>query len=211
MDLFSKKVEQYCLDVGGEVPIYLQELDIYTHQHHHSPNMLSGAYQGRLLSMISKMVKPKNIIEIGTYTGYSALCLAEGLSPGGMVHTIDVDERLKKTHDMFIKKSPWSESITTYFGDAKQVIPELGIRPELVFIDGAKKDYSVLFDICLPLMPTGGVILADNVLWKGKVLEEDMDDRSRAIHQFNHKVSQSPEVEKILLTIRDGLFWIVKK
>lgn len=211
MDLFSKKVEQYCLDVGGEVPIYLQELDIYTHQHHHSPNMLSGAYQGRLLSMISKMVKPKNIIEIGTYTGYSALCLAEGLSPGGMVHTIDVDERLKKTHDMFIKKSPWSESITTYFGDAKQVIPELGIRPELVFIDGAKKDYSVLFDICLPLMPSGGVILADNVLWKGKVLEEDMDDRSRAIHQFNHKVSQSPEVEKILLTIRDGLFWIVKK
>ena len=211
MDLFSKKVEQYCLDVGGEVPIYLQELDIYTHQHHHSPNMLSGAYQGRLLSMISKMVKPKNIIEIGTYTGYSALCLAEGLSPGGMVHTIDVDERLKKTHDMFIKKSPWSESITTYFGDAKQVIPELGIRPELVFIDGAKKDYSVLFDICLPLMPSGGVILADNVLWKGKVLEEDMDDRTRAIHQFNHKVSQSPEVEKILLTIRDGLFWIVKK
>ncbi|HQW95501.1 MAG TPA: O-methyltransferase, partial [Saprospiraceae bacterium] len=183
----------------------------YTHQHHHSPNMLSGAYQGRLLSMISKMVKPKNIIEIGTYTGYSALCLAEGLCPGGMVHTIDVDERLKKTHDMFIKKSPWSESITTYFGDAKQVIPELGIRPELVFIDGAKKDYSVLFDICLPLMPSGGVILADNVLWKGKVLEEDMDDRSRAIHQFNHKVSQSPEVEKILLTIRDGLFWIVKK
>lgn len=211
MDLFSDRVEQYCLDVGGEVPIYLQELDIYTHQHHHSPNMLSGAYQGRLLSMISKMVKPKNIIEIGTYTGYSALCLAEGLSPGGMVHTIDVDERLKKTHDMFIKKSPWSESITTYFGDAKQVIPELGIRPELVFIDGAKKDYSVLFDICLPLMPSGGVILADNVLWKGKVLEEDMDDRSRAIHQFNHKVSQSPEVEKILLTIRDGLFWIVKK
>ncbi|MCA0332856.1 MAG: O-methyltransferase [Bacteroidetes bacterium] len=211
MDLFSKKVEQYCLDVGGEVPIYLQELDIYTHQHHHSPNMLSGAYQGRLLSMISKMVKPKNIIEIGTYTGYSALCLAEGLSPGGMVHTIDVDERLKKTHDMFIKNSPWSGSITTYFGDAKQVIPELGIRPELVFIDGAKKDYSVLFDICLPLMPSGGVILADNVLWKGKVLEEDMDDRSRAIHQFNHKVSQSPEVEKILLTIRDGLFWIVKK
>ncbi|MCB0604890.1 MAG: O-methyltransferase [Saprospiraceae bacterium] len=211
MDLFSKKVEQYCLDVGGEVPIYLQELDIYTHQHHHSPNMLSGAYQGRLLSMISKMVKPKNIIEIGTYTGYSALCLAEGLSPGGMVHTIDVDERLKKTHDMFIKNSPWSGSITTYFGDAKQVIPELGIRPELVFIDGAKKDYSVLFDICLPLMPSGGVILADNVLWKGKVLEEDMDDRTRAIHQFNHKVSQSPEVEKILLTIRDGLFWIVKK
>ena len=91
MDLFSDRVEQYCLDVGGEVPIYLQELDIYTHQHHHSPNMLSGAYQGRLLSMISKMVKPKNIIEIGTYTGYSALCLAEGLSPGGMVHTIDVD------------------------------------------------------------------------------------------------------------------------
>jgi len=211
MDLFSDRVEQYCLDVGGEVPIYLQELDTYTHQHHHSPNMLSGAYQGRLLSMISKMVKPKNIIEIGTYTGYSALCLAEGLSPGGMVHTIDVDERLKKTHDMFIKNSPWSGSITTYFGDAKQVIPELGIRPELVFIDGAKKDYSVLFDICLPLMPSGGVILADNVLWKGKVLEEDMDDRSRAIHQFNHKVSQSSEVEKILLTIRDGLFWIVKK
>jgi predicted O-methyltransferase YrrM len=177
MDLFSKKVEQYCLDVGGEVPIYLQELDIYTHQHHHSPNMLSGAYQGRLLSMISKMVKPKNIIEIGTYTGYSALCLAEGLSPGGMVHTIDVDERLKKTHDMFIKNSPWSGSITTYFGDAKQVIPELGIRPELVFIDGAKKDYSVLFDICLPLMPSGGVILADNVV-EGKVLEEDMDDRT---------------------------------
>jgi len=211
MDLFSDRVEQYCLDVGGEVPIYLQELDIYTHQHHHSPNMLSGAYQGRLLSMISKMVKPKNIIEIGTYTGYSALCLAEGLCPGGMVHTIDVDERLKKTHDMFIKNSPWSGSITTYFGDAKQVIPELGIRPELVFIDGAKKDYSVLFDICLPLMPSGGVILADNVLWKGKVLEEDMDDRTRAIHQFNHKVSQSSEVEKILLTIRDGLFWIVKK
>lgn len=211
MELVPEKVEEYCLRMTDEVPEYLLQLDEYTHLHHHSPNMLSGSYQGRLLAMISRLVKPKNILEIGTYTGYSALCLAEGLAPGGLVHTIDVDERLKPTHEKFIHNSILADKIKVYFGDAKSLIPEMAVCPDLVFIDGAKRDYSAIFNLCLPMMPSGGVILADNVLWKGNVLEEDMDERSRSIHEFNEMVKRCDEVNKVMLPVRDGLFWIVKK
>lgn len=211
MEIVSKEIEKYCESLTDSTPNLLLDLDNYTHSNHHAPNMLSGSYQGRLLAIISRMLRPSIVLEVGTYTGYSALCLAEGLAEGGMVHTIDIDERLKPTHDLFIGKSPYADSIKVHFGDAKKLIPELGLRPDLVFIDGAKKDYGIIFDLVLPLMKSGGVILADNVLWKGKVTDIEMDDKTKAIHEFNLKVSQCEEVHKILLPVRDGLFWITKK
>ncbi|HMY84842.1 MAG TPA: O-methyltransferase [Saprospiraceae bacterium] len=211
MDIVSKAIEDYCESFGDNPPGLLLDLDTYTHEHHHAPNMLSGSFQGRVLAMISRVVRPKTVLEVGTYTGYSALCLAEGLADGGVVHTIDIDERLRQTHELFIGQSRYADRIKVYFGDAKILIPGLGLRPDLVFIDGAKKDYSAIFDMVLPMMNSGGVILADNVLWKGKVLDEEMDDRTAAIHEFNRKVSQCELVYKVLLPVRDGLFWITKK
>lgn len=211
MQLISEALETYCASVSDAVPELLQQLDAYTHQHHEGANMLSGGYQGRLLAMISRMLRPKAVLEIGTYTGYSALCFAEGLAEGGIVHSIEIDEKLRETHDLFIGKSLYASRIRVHFGDAKKLIPDLDIKPDLVFIDGAKKDYSAIFDLCLPLMPSGGVILADNVLWKGKVMEADQDARTKAIHDFNIKVSRCEEVHRFLLPVRDGLFWITKK
>ena len=202
----------YCERMSDDVPSYLTELDDYTHKHHSGAEMLSGSYQGRLLALISKLIRPKTVLEIGTYTGYSALCFAEGLAPDGMVHTIDVDERLKPTHELFFGKSPYADRIRVYFEDAKQLIPKLDITLDLVFIDGAKKDYAAVFDLCFPKLRKGGVILADNVLWKGKVIMEGpVDANTAAIKAFNEKVYSNDQVDKFMLPIRDGLFWITKK
>lgn len=212
MNMDHDLITAYCGQMSDDVPAYLTALDQYTHEHHSGAEMLSGAFQGRLLSLISKMIRPKVVLEIGTYTGYSALCFAEGLAPEGRVHSIDVDERLKPTHDLFIGNSPYADRITIYFEDAKQLIPRLDLTLDLVFIDGAKKDYATIFDLCLPKLRKGGVILADNVLWKGKVLiEGPVDANTAAIKSFNEKVYNNDEVDKFMLPIRDGLFWITKK
>lgn len=212
MNMDYDLISAYCQQMSDDVPEYLTALDAYTHEHHRGAEMLSGAFQGRLLSLISKLIRPSVVLEIGTYTGYSALCFAEGLAPGGMVHTIDVDERLKATHDQFIGNSPYADRIKVYFEDAKQLIPKLDMTLDLVFIDGAKKDYAMVFDLCLPRLRKGGVILADNVLWKGKVLNEVPDDaNTAAIKAFNEKVHNNKEVDKFMLPVRDGLFWITKK
>ena len=200
------QIEEYCRSISEEVPQILTELDEYTQQHHRGANMISGAFQGRFLAMISRMLRPKIVLEIGTYTGYSALCFAEGLAEGGMVHTIDIDERLSDTHDKFIGQSIYKDQIQIHFGDAKQIIPTIDETLDLVFIDGA------IFDMCLPKIRSGGVILADNVLWKGKVLGEEYDDATTlSIKAFNQKIHDCTEVNKLLLPIRDGLFWITKK
>ncbi len=212
MNMDHDLIVNYCQRMSGDVPDYLTALDAYTHKHHSGPEMLSGAFQGRFLSMVSKLIKPKIVLEIGTYTGYSALCFAEGLSPEGMVHTIDIDERLRETHKLFIGNSPYASRIKVYFEDAKQLIPKLDLILDLVFIDGAKKDYASVFDLCLPKLRPGGVILADNVLWKGKVVMEGQDDaNTTAIKAFNEKVYKNDQVDKFMLPIRDGLFWITKK
>ena len=211
MIIVSEEIERYCLSVSDDIPEILTALDEYTHAHHHGAGMLSGAYQGRLLAMISRMLRPKMVLEIGTYTGYSALCFAEGLAEDGKVLSLEIDERLKDTHDKYIGQSVYKDQIKVMFGDAKKLIPEIDETIDLVFIDGAKKDYSVIFDLCLPKLRSGGIILADNVLWKGQVLSVDGDDRTRALSDFNQKVHDCNEVNKFLLPIRDGLFWITKK
>ena len=206
-----EQIEEYCRSISDEIPQILTELDEYTHQHHHGATMISGAFQGRLLAMISRMLRPKIVLEVGTYTGYSALCFAEGLAEGGLVHSIDIDERLSDTHDKFIGQSIYKDQIKVHFGDAKQIIPTMEETLDLVFIDGAKKDYAAIFDMCLPKLRPGGVILADNVLWKGKVLGEKYDDATTlSIKAFNQKIHDNKEVNKLLLPIRDGLFWITK-
>ena len=211
MNAVSDDFEKYCLAVSDEVPAILTELDEYTHAHHHGAGMLSGAYQGRLLAMISRMLRPKVVVEIGTYTGYSALCFAEGLADDGIIHSYEIDERLKDTHEKFIGRSKYKDQIRIHFGDAKMLLPQLNEEPDLVFIDGAKKDYAAIFDMMLPKLKSGSVILADNVLWKGLVLESSTDDRTQAIKDFNTKVSECDEVYKFLLPVRDGLLWITKK
>lgn len=202
----------YCESMSAPAPDHLTQLEAYTHANHHGAGMLSGLLQGRFLAFMSKLVKPDTVLEIGTYTGYSALCFAEGLAPGGLVHTIEIDTRLKETHDKFIGAGPFKDRIRIHYGDAVALIPSLGLRPDLVFIDGAKKDYGKILDLVLPAMPSGGLILTDNVLWKGRVIDPADDDKNTpAIRAFNEKVSKDAGLDKFLLPMRDGLFCIRKR
>lgn len=168
--------------------------------------MLSGHLQGRVLSLISKLIAPSLIVEIGTFTGYSTLCLAEGLSSEGKIHTIDVNEELSDIQDKYFSKSSQSHQIVRHFGEALTIIPTLPNDIDLVFIDADKKNYPHYFDMILPKMKKGGVIISDNVLWSGKVLEEGkIDKKTQIIKDYNQKINQDPRVESVLLPIRDGL------
>lgn len=178
------------------------------------PRMLSGHIQGRLLSMFSKMIQPHEILEIGTYTGYSALCLAEGLVDGGVLNTIDINEELEDMVSKYIHMAGLEESIRFHIGDAMQIIPKLNHYFDLVFIDADKENYSNYFDLVIDRMRPGSYIIADNVLWSGKVLDEkeiEQDMETRALHEFNQKVQKDSRVENILLPVRDGLMVIRKK
>ncbi len=176
------------------------------------PRMLSGHLQGRILSMISCMIRPKFILEIGTYTGYSALCLAEGLQENGRLHTIDINEELSTLVNRYIEKASMEDRIITYVGNALDIIPNLDETFDLVFIDADKINYSNYFDLVIGKIRRGGFILADNVLWSGKILEapDKMDIDTCAIHVFNNKVMEDPRVENVLLPVRDGLMFIRK-
>jgi caffeoyl-CoA O-methyltransferase len=169
--------------------------------------MISGHLQGRFLSMISSMVRPMNILEIGTYTGYSAICLAEGLRDGGKIITIDVNEELEaRVKDTFAGNG----AIDYRVGDARQIIPTLSGPFELVWIDADKENYAHYYDLIIDKVPRGGFILADNVLWSGKVLNEKQDKDTRAIRAFNRKVHNDPQVKNVLLPVRDGIMMIQK-
>lgn len=174
------------------------------------PRMLSGHLQGRLLAMISHMVKPASILEIGTYTGYSALCLAEGLRPGGRLVTIDKNEELEDRVRGYFQSSSFSSQIDYRIGDARQVLPALTGAFDLVFIDADKESYSLYFDLVIERVPAGGWIVADNVLWSGKVVEPKPDKDTRAILEFNDKVVKDKRVNCLLLPVRDGLMLMQK-
>ena len=169
------------------------------------PRMLSGHIQGRLLSMISKMIRPGLILEIGTYTGYSAICLAEGLRPGGKLITIDINEELESKVRGYFDEAHLTESIDYRIGNAVEVIPALSGPFDLVFIDADKKNNSTYFDFVIDKVPVGGFILADNVLWSGKVVDSDPDKDTKSIISFNDKVQSDPRVENVLLPLRDGI------
>lgn len=205
MHVIHPALQKYSEDhTSGENDL-LKKIDRDTHAKVMMPRMLSGHMQGRVLSMISCMVKPSVILEIGTYTGYSALCLAEGLKPDGKLITIDINEELEDRVRNYFRESPFTNQIDYRIGNALDIIPSLDASFDLVFIDADKENYARYYDLVINRVPLGGYILADNVLWSGKVLDEKADKDTRAIREFNRKIQEDPRVENVLLPVRDGI------
>ena len=207
MNFLPEKIDNYVVKHSQKEPEFLQQLNKETWQKVLNPRMLSGGYQGRILSMISKLIQPKTILEIGTYTGYSALCLAEGLQKKGMLFTIDKNEELEDFAKKYFKQSPYTSQIKQLVGNALNILPTLNEKFDLVFIDADKTNYSTYFNMIIGKMNSGGVILSDNVLWSGKVVEEiDPNDKdTKALVEYNKMLNADDRIETILLPIRDGL------
>ena len=207
MHFLPENIDDYAVAHSQEEPELLKELHRETWQKVLNPRMLSGAYQGRLLSLISKMVRPRCILEIGTYTGYATLCLAEGLTEGGKIFTIDINEELEEIQQKYFAKSDYSDQIVSLVGNALELIPDMNETFDLVFIDADKSNYINYFDMIVPKMTSGGIILSDNVLWSGKVVEKlnPKDVDTKVLLEYNKKLNQDNRVETVLLPIRDGL------
>ena len=207
MHFISQELEDYIEQHSEKEPALLAALNKETYQKILLPRMLSGHFQGRVLSMLSKIIRPLNMLEIGTYTGYSALCLCEGIQEKGTLHTIDIKEELVDFQRKHFDKSPWGKQIFQYLGEAVTIIPTLETKFDLVFIDADKENYLNYFELILPKMNKGGIILSDNVLWSGKVLEpvHPNDLSTKIIMKYNDLLKNDPRVETVLLPIRDGL------
>ena len=212
MEIIDPLICSYAEKFTSDEPAFLNELNRETYSKILMPRMLSGHLQGRLLSMLSHMIHPKTILEIGTYTGYSAICFAEGLAEDGHLHTIDINDELAPFVKSFFRKAGMENKITAHYGDAAGIIPTLQGPFELVFIDADKINYSLYYDLVFEKVKKGGFIIADNVLWDGKVLSmENTDKDTKAIQLFNEKIKNDIRVEQVLLTVRDGLLVIRKK
>lgn len=207
MHFISQDLEDYIANHSQKEPELLKALDKETYQKILLPRMLSGHFQGRVLSMLSKLISPLNILEIGTYTGYSALCLCEGMKEHGVLHTIDIKEELVDFQRKYFDKSPWGNQIKQHLGEAIAIIPTLDLKFDLVFIDADKENYIHYFELIVPKMNQGGIILSDNVLWSGKVLEplQKNDLSTKILLEYNQLLIDDPRVETVLLPIRDGL------
>ncbi|RZJ71417.1 O-methyltransferase [Flavobacterium sp.] len=207
MHFISEELENYTERHSQPEPQLLAELNRETHQKILQPRMLSGHLQGRVLSMLSKIISPENILEIGTFTGYATLCLAEGLKKNGTIDTIDNNEELFGFQRKYFDKSSWKDQIFQHLGNALEIIPNLGKKYDLVFIDADKPNYANYFEAIVPMMNQGGIILSDNVLWSGKVLGEikPNDKSTIALLDYNKMINEDPRVETVLLPIRDGL------
>lgn len=207
MDFLPDEIDQYVEQHTQAEPKILQELNRETWQKVLQPRMLSGHFQGRVLSMLTKLIRPKVILEIGTYTGYSALCMAEGLAGNGKIITIDRNEELEEIQQKYFQKLGFQDQIIQHYGNALEVIPQLNEKFDLVFIDADKSNYANYFDLVIEKMNPGGVILSDNVLWSGKVTQkpDEKDVDTKALIQYNKKINEDPRVESVLLPIRDGL------
>jgi predicted O-methyltransferase YrrM len=205
MDFISSSIQKYAEDHTSPESDLLKTINRETHAKVLMPRMLSGHMQGRILSMFSNMIKPMTILEIGTYTGYSAICLAEGLRPGGKIITMDINEELESGVRKFFNASGFGEVIDYRIGNALEIIPTLKGNFDLVFIDADKENYARYYDLVINHVPLGGYILADNVLWSGKVLDDKPDKDTRAIKEFNRKIQEDARVENVLLPVRDGI------
>jgi caffeoyl-CoA O-methyltransferase len=205
MEFLPEQIEEYAINHTEKEPQLLAELNRETWANVMIPRMLSGHLQGRVLSMFSKLVSPENILEIGTYTGYSALCLAEGLKPNGTLHTLDINEEYTTVAKRYFNKSDYSKNIQQHIGNALDVIPTFNCKFQLVFIDADKENYANYFDAIINKMDVGGLIIADNVLWSGKVTNEQMDEETTALDSYNKKMLASDRVETVLFPVRDGL------
>ncbi len=203
--IFTEEIQSYSESFTSGESEVLRELREHCYAHYEDKAMLSGFVQGRLLSMFSHMIRPRVVLEIGTYLGYSALCFAEGLADGGKVITLDIQEYTNLVARSFVEKSAFADRIEFHLGLATEIIPTLDETFDLVFIDADKPNYSNYYDLVFDKVRSGGFIIADNVLWSGKVLEDEMDENTQALHDYNEKVLADDRVESILLPIRDGL------
>ncbi len=207
MHFLSPLLEDYIQNHSQEEPELLQELTRETHLKVLRPRMVTGHFQGRVLSMLSKIIGPKNILEIGTYTGYSAICLAEGLQKEGTLHTIDINEELTGLQRRYFDKSGFGNQIIQHTGDALKIIPKLDWIFDLVFIDAEKKEYPKYLEAVLKKTKQGSIVLSDNVLWSGKVIEPlgPKDKATTILLEYNKKIKEDKRLETVLLPIRDGL------
>ncbi len=214
MEFPDPDINQYAEDHTTPESDVLSDLNRETHLKVLQPRMLSGHLQGRVLSLISKLLRPKHILEIGTYTGYSAICLAEGLAPDGRIDTIDHNEELRPMVEKYLKRSGLTERVKLHYGEALDVLPKLTGSYDLVFIDADKTNYARYYDAVIDRLNSGGLIVADNVLWSGKVLDRKAikdDADTAALAAFNEKILADDRVENVLLPIRDGLMVARKK
>ena len=207
MHFLSEVIEKYIGSHSEDEPELLRQLTRETHLKVVQPRMITGHYQGRILALLSKIIAPKNILEIGTYTGYSALCLAEGLPADGSLHTIEINEELSDLQRKYFDQSPFGKQIMQYVGDALKIIPQMDITFDLVFIDAEKKKYNAYLDAVLPKVRSGSIILSDNVLWSGKVVEplQKSDKATEALLTYNKRLKDDSQLETVILPVRDGL------
>lgn len=199
------RLYDYCVEHSTPMDELLYELDRETHLKTLAPRMSSGPIQGRILSLISNLIRPKYILEIGTFTGFATLNLVRGLQPDGELVTVEVNAELQYISNKYFTKSGYGDQITQLIGNAKKIIPTLDYEFDLIFLDAGKKDYPIYYDLILPKLRTGGIILADNILWSGKILDEKMDKTSVILDAFNKQVVDDPRVENVILPLRDGI------
>ena len=213
MDFLDSVIEQYALEHSEVESTLLNELNRQTHIKVIQPRMLSGHLQGRILSLLSQSIRPKTILEIGTYTGYSALCMAEGLQKNGQLYTIDNNKEIAQFAQRYFNKSSYKNLIKMIVGNALDVIPDLNLKWDLVFIDADKENYSNYFDAIIENVNQGGMIIADNVLWSGKVTKPTSknDVETQALKSFNEKVHSDSRVSNVLMPVRDGMMIMIKK
>lgn len=209
----NEKLYEYLINHSEKEPEILSDLNRETNLKVLQPRMISGTYQGRLLSMISKIINPKKILEIGTFTGYSTLCLAEGLDKNGQIHTVDINEELYDLQRKYFKKSSFNNNITQHLGNALEIIPNLDYDFDLIFLDADKINYPKYLDVLIVRLKKGGVLLSDNVLWDGKVLNEisQKDKSTKAIVEYNKMLKNRTDMDSVILPIRDGITISIKK
>ncbi len=205
-------VSEYIGDHISEIPEYLIQLEDETYRKLIKPRMMSGKAQGRFLSFISQLLNPKNILEIGAFSGYGTLCLAEGLTKDGELHSIEVNDELKPMHNKYLDKTQFKNQIKYIYGDAKEILKSLDQSYEIIFLDADKKSYPTYLDLLVPKLKPNGILLADNVLWYDRVINNEIqDDETKAIRNFNSKVANHPELKSFILPVRDGLTIAQKK
>ena len=205
MNFISDDIMNYATDHSEAEPILLKNLYRETNLKVLNPRMISSSFQGRLLSFLSKLINPKYILEVGTFTGYSSLCLCEGLKKNGMIHTIDRNEELSKIQRKYFNKSVFKNQIVQHLGNAINIIPKLNFDFDLIFIDADKENYIKYFDLVFPKLKSGGLLITDNVLWSGKVLTEDFDRETKIIKKYNSRLKKDKRLKSLLLPVRDGL------
>ncbi len=199
------RLYDYCVEHSTPMDELLYELDRETHLKTLAPRMSSGPIQGRILSLISNLVRPKYILEIGTFTGFATLNLVRGLQPDGELITVEVNAELQYISNKYFTKSGYGNRINQLIGNAKEIVPALDYKFDLIFLDAGKKDYPIYYELILPKLRKGGIILADNILWSGKILDENMDKTSLVLDEFNKQVAKDSRVENVILPLRDGI------